>query len=91
MTGPNWEPAQVEGPRSDSIVDAIVCLQTLWLAYHDWPPPTSSWKSQMMIFTPNKWTETDDPCSWIRGKLEAEEKGNPIGRPAVSIWNPEIS
>jgi hypothetical protein len=26
-----------------------------------------------------------DPCGWIKEKLEeAEEEGNPIGRPAVS-------
>jgi hypothetical protein len=31
-------------------------------------------------------TEATDPCDWIRGKLEeAEEEGDPIGGPAVSI------
>jgi hypothetical protein len=37
-------------------------------AYHDCPPkgPTSSWKSQVQIFTPNQWTEAADPCGWIR-------------------------
>jgi hypothetical protein len=42
-TGPNWDPAQGEAPRSDIITDAMVCLQTG--AYHDCPPkgPTSSW------------------------------------------------
>jgi hypothetical protein len=40
----------------------------------------------MQIFTPNQWTEAADLCGWIRGKLEeAEEEGNPVGGPAVSI------
>jgi hypothetical protein len=40
----------------------------------------------MQIFTPNQCTEGADPCGWIRKKLEeAEEHGDPIGRPAVSI------
>jgi hypothetical protein len=40
----------------------------------------------MQILTHNQWTEAADPCDWIREKLEeAEEEGNPIGRPAVSI------
>ena len=31
-------------------------------------------------------------CCPQQGRLkEAEEKGNPVGRPAVSIWTPEIS
>jgi hypothetical protein len=50
-------------------------------AYHDRHPkdPTSSWKSQMQIFIPNKWTKAADPSDWIREKLkEAEEKGNPL-------------
>ena len=56
--------------------------------YHDCPPkdPTNSWKSQMQIFTPNQWTEAVDPCGWIREKLEeAEEEGDPVRGPAVSI------
>jgi hypothetical protein len=53
-----------------------------WLPPKD---PTSSWRSQMQIFAPSQWTEAADPSGWIRGKLEeAEEKGNPVGRPAVS-------
>ena len=49
------------------------------------PIMTTLWKSRMQIFTPNQWTETADPCSWIREKLEeAEEEGSPVGRPAVS-------
>jgi hypothetical protein len=31
-------------------------------------------------------TEAADPWGWIRGKLEeAEEEGDPVGEPAVSI------
>ena len=54
---------------------------------------TSSWKSQRQIFASNQWTEAADPCGWIREKLEeAEEEGEPVGRPAVSInLDPEIS
>jgi hypothetical protein len=57
-------------------------------AYYDCHPKDSisSWKSQMKIFTPNQWNEVGDPCGWIREKLEdAEEEGNPVGGPAVSI------
>jgi hypothetical protein len=40
----------------------------------------------MQTFAPNQWTEAADPCGWIREKLEeAEEEGNPVGGPAVSI------
>jgi hypothetical protein len=40
----------------------------------------------MQIFAPNQWTEAAEPCGWIREKLEeAEEEGNPVGEPAVSI------
>jgi hypothetical protein len=38
----------------------------------------------MQIVIPNQWTEAEDPCDCIREKLEAEEEGDPIGRPAVS-------
>ena len=41
---------------------------------------------QMQIFAPNQWTEAADPCGWIRGKVEeAEEEGNLVGGPDVSI------
>jgi hypothetical protein len=33
VTGSNWDPAQREAPRADTITDAMVCLQTG--AYHD--------------------------------------------------------
>ena len=64
----------------------------LWCAHKrglSWLPSeedsTSSWKSQMQIFTPKQWTEAADPCDWIREKLEeAEDDGAPIGRTAVS-------
>jgi hypothetical protein len=41
MTGPNWDPAQGEAQRPDTITDAKVCLQTG--VYYDCPPkdPTS--------------------------------------------------
>jgi hypothetical protein len=53
VTGPNWGPAQGEAPKPDTITDAMVCLQTG--AQHDCTlrGPTSSWESQMQIFTPN--------------------------------------
>ena len=65
-----------EAARSGTITDAMVCLQIK--AYQDCPLkcPTSSWNSQMQIFTPNKWIEVCDICGWIRENLEeAEEKG----------------
>ena len=38
----------------------------------------------MQIVIPNQWTEAN-PCGWIKERLEeAEEEGDPIGRPAVS-------
>jgi hypothetical protein len=70
----------------------MMCSQK-W-TYHAFPlkDPTSSWKSQIQIFILNEWTESSDPCSWIRKKLgEDEEEGDPIERPAVSIdLDPEI-
>jgi hypothetical protein len=40
----------------------------------------------MQIFALNQWTEAADPCCRTMEKLEeAEEEGNPIGGPAVSI------
>ena len=40
----------------------------------------------MQIFAPNQRTEAADPCGLIREKLEeAEEEGDPVGGPAVSI------
>jgi len=40
----------------------------------------------MQICAPNQWTEAADPSGLIRGKLEeAEEEGNPVEGPAVSI------
>jgi len=58
--------------------------------YHECPP--SSCKSQMQICAPNQWTEAADPCGWVREQLEeAEEEGNRIRGPTVSInldpWN----
>jgi hypothetical protein len=40
----------------------------------------------MQLFVHNQLTEAADPCGWIRERLEeAEEEGNPVGGPAVSI------
>jgi len=40
----------------------------------------------MQICASNQWTEDAEPCGWIKEKLEeAKKKGNPLGRPAVSI------
>jgi len=85
VTGPKWDPAQREAQRPDTIIEAMECSQKG--VYHDCPPtdPTSSWKSQIQICAPKQWTEAADPCGWIRGKPEeAEEEGDPIGKPAVS-------
>jgi hypothetical protein len=50
-----------------------------------WKTQQAAEKSQTQIFTLNQLAEPGDPCGWIREKLEnAEEEGNPIGRPAVS-------
>jgi hypothetical protein len=86
VTGLKWDEAQGEVTRPDTTTEAVECSQKG--AYHDCPPkgPTSSWKGQMQVIAPNQWTEAADPCSWIRGKLEeAEEEGDPVGGPAVSI------
>jgi hypothetical protein len=71
----------------------------LWCTYrqelHGCTPrgPTSSWLRQKQILTSNQWSEAGDPCDWIRKRQEeAEEEGDPIGRPAVSTkLDPEIS
>jgi hypothetical protein len=40
----------------------------------------------MQICVPNQWTEGAKPCGWIGERLEeAEEEGDPVGGPAVSI------
>ena len=40
----------------------------------------------MQIFAPTQRTEDADLCDGIRKKLEeAEEEGDPVGEPAVSI------
>jgi hypothetical protein len=83
-TGPKWDPAQGEAPRLDILTEAMVCLQKGTYHYFHLKDPASSWKSQMQIFTPNRWTEAADPCEWIKEKLEEAEKGDPIGGPAVS-------
>ena len=85
VTGPNWDPAQREASRPDTITDAMLCSQK-W-DNHDCPLKdlTSRWKSQMQKFTCNQWTESGNSCGWIREKLEeAEEEGEPVERPAVS-------
>ena len=70
----------------------MVCLQIG--VYHDCSlkSPKSSWRSSMQIFTSNQWTEVDEPCGWIRKRLEeSEEEGDPIRRPTVStnldLWD----
>ena len=86
VTGPKRDPAHGEVPRRDTITEAMECSQKG--IYHDstLEDPTSSWKSQRQIVVPNQWTEADDPCCWIRERLkEAEEEGDPVGGPAVSI------
>jgi hypothetical protein len=85
VTSPKWDPAQEETPRTDTIIEAMVFSQKG--AYYNCPQKgsTSRWKSLTQTFTSNQWTETADPCGWVRVKLEeAEEESNPAGRPAVS-------
>jgi hypothetical protein len=36
VTGPNWDPAQGETPRPDTVADAVVCLQKG--AWHGYSP-----------------------------------------------------
>jgi hypothetical protein len=48
--------------------------------------PNEQLKSQMQIFVSSQWREAADPCDWIRERLvEAEEGGNPVGGPVVSV------
>jgi hypothetical protein len=42
-------------------------------------------ESQMQIFAPNQWTEAADPLLNYGRLKEAEEKGDPVEGPAVSI------
>ena len=39
----------------------------------------------MKLFAPNKWTEAADPVVELGKVKKAEEKGDPVGGPAVSI------
>ena len=71
----------------------LTLLLMLWCAYRQelsmaalptWGL-TSSWLRQRQILTPNHWTEIRDSCGRIRERLkEAEEEGEPIGRPTLS-------
>jgi hypothetical protein len=81
VTSQNWDSAQGEAPRPDTITEAMKCSKEG--TYHDCPQkdPTSSWTSQMQMFVPNQWTEAADRCGWIREKLKVAE----VGGPAVSI------
>ena len=83
---------KVEVLRPDNITEAMGCSQK-W-TYHDCPlkDPTSSWKSQMKIFSPNQWTEAAESCCWINKRVkEAEDKGNSVGGPTVltnlDLWD----
>ena len=43
-------------------------------------------QKSILGWVPNQWTEAADLCGWIKERLkEAEEKGDPVGRTAVSI------
>jgi hypothetical protein len=84
---PNWDPTQGETPSPE-------ILLRLWCAHKKRPMMTAPERlNKQLTLTSNQWTETADPCSWIREKLEeAEKEGNRIGRPAVSIkLDPEIT
>ena len=92
VTGPKWDPDQGEGPRPDTITEAMESSQKG--TYHDCPLkyPTSSWKSQLQIFAPKQLTEAADTWDWIREKLEeAEGCCNSVERPAVSTGTTEMS
>ena len=85
MRGPKWDSGQVEAPRPDITTEDMECAQKG--AYHYCHPkdPTSTWKSQMLIFIFNQWTEAGNPCGWIWENLGDEEMYDPLGGPAVSI------
>jgi hypothetical protein len=73
-----------ETPRPHTVSDAMVYLETGSHHGYSLGAPTSRWLRQMQILILNQWSEVWDICCWIRERLEeAEEKGNPIGRPAV--------
>jgi hypothetical protein len=86
----------VERDPSQGKAPGLILLWMLWCTYggalHGRPLRglTSSWLRQTPLLTskltPNQWTKAGDPCGgWIRERLEeAEENGDPIGRPAVS-------
>ena len=85
MTGSNWDLAQGKAPRPHYYwgYDVLTNRGLPWLPYER--PKKQLKKSQIQIFTPDQWIEAADPCRWIMKKLEeAEEDGDPIGRPAVS-------
>jgi hypothetical protein len=60
-------------------------IDVLWEAQ-----PEADWDRHRYL-TFNYWTEVGDPYAWIRGRIEeADEEGNPIGKPTVST-NPDPS
>jgi hypothetical protein len=85
--------SQGEVPRPDTITKAMKCSQKGTYHDHTLEDTKSRWKSQLQIFAPNQWADTADPCGWIRESLEeAEEEGDPVGGPAVSIiLDPKIT
>jgi len=77
----------------------LTLLLRQWGTHKKEPIMTALWKIQQAAervrcsqMCTQPMVEAADPCGWIRGKLEeAEEEGNPVGGPAVSIWISETS
>jgi hypothetical protein len=97
VTSPTWDPSQVGQHQG------LTLLLMLWCVYRWESSMVVPWKVQQAvdwdrnILTHNLWTEVWDPYGRIRGRIEeAEGKGDPIERPAVSTnldsWEiPEIN
>jgi hypothetical protein len=92
VTGPKEDPAQGKVPRSDIITDAMEHSQKRGLAWLQSRRPNKQLKESEADSCTQPMDRSSWPCCWIRERLkEAEEEGNPVGGPAVSInldsWN----
>jgi hypothetical protein len=84
MTRPTLDSSYGLATQTDTITEAIVCLQTA--AWHGCPlkDPTSICLRRRLILTPSHWTEIPDSYGLIRGRIEeAEGEDNPMERSAV--------
>jgi hypothetical protein len=83
-TRPKWDSAEVEVPRPNTITEAMEHSQRG--IYHDYPQkyPTSTWVRCSYLYPTNGQKQLTPVVEL--GKLrEAEEKGDSVGGPAVSI------